>query len=71
VGTHIDLLAKEGLYSDMWIRQQEAAGTDSVGGSAATSRAGSRVQSTADLQKTEADATGREQKPPAKSNLGK
>jgi ABC-type transport system involved in Fe-S cluster assembly fused permease/ATPase subunit len=67
VGTHSDLLAQEGLYSDMWTRQQEAAAIDSVSGSAATSRAGSRVQSTADLQKTEANS----QKPSAKSNLGK
>lgn len=49
VGRHAELLEKQGVYAEMWARQQEAAAVDGAG-SAATSRATLRVASTADLR---------------------
>ena len=50
VGTHGDLLARAGLYANMWTRQQEGEAT-----STATSWAASRAPSTVDLQKAAAE----------------
>lgn len=58
VGRHAELLEKQGLYSSMWARQQEAASVDGAG-SAATSRAASRVASTVDLQSSAETASQR------------
>lgn len=58
VGRHAELLEKQGMYCDMWSRQQEAA-TGDVTGSAATSRAASRVASTVDLQSSAEAASSR------------
>lgn len=58
VGRHAELLERQGAYCDMWSRQQEAATGDGAG-SAATSRAASRVASTADLQSSAEAASSR------------